>query len=1034
MIDAVIRWSLQNRLLVLLAAIVLVVWGGTTVRRMPVDVFPDLTAPTVTVLAEAHGMAPQELEVQVTFPIEAALNGAAGVRRVRSSTAVGIAVIWVEFEWGQDPYRARQIVSERLQLVRDALPPEVEPPILAPMSSIMGEIMFVALTGAEHDPIDLRTQADWTLRRRLLAVPGVSQVIVLGGDVRQYQVRVDRTRLVAYGLGLDEVAAAVGSTNANSSAGFLIEGGQESIIHGIGRVSRPEDIADTVLVAHATAPVRVGDVATVVLGPALKRGDGSYNASPAVVLGVQKQPGVNTLELTARIDQLLTDLQTTLPTGMAIERGIFRQADFIQRSVDNVSVALRDGVFLVLIIVLVFLWSLRATAITVVAIPLSLLVACLCLHAFGATINTMTLGGLAIAVGELVDDAIIDVENVVRRMRENAARPPESRRPTLAVVLDASREIRSSIVYATLVILVAFIPLFFLSGVEGRLLQPLGLAYVVSLTASLLVALTVTPVLCSLLLTKIRGDREHHDSRLVAALKRVYRPILRAAVHGWRVVMALALAGLVAAVLAAASLGRAFLPEFNEGTLTVSAVTLPGTSLTQSNELGAWIERILLKRPEVTSVARRTGRAELDEHAQGVNAAELDVNLAADLPDREAFLAELRNDLSAVPGTFIVLGQPISHRIDHMLSGTRANIAIKIFGDDLYELRRVAAKVQAAIADVSGLVDLSTEQQTDIPQITVRLDRAALARHGLRTADVARTMETAFTGRTVSQVLEGQRSFDLVVKLDPAALADLEALRRTPIRAANGGVLPLAALAQIDRDLGPNTISREQVQRKIVVMANVAGRDVVSVVGDIQQRLAADNPLPAGYRVEYGGQFESAEAASSTLLALGLLVIACIFVLLYSAFKTLRDAAIVLLNLPFALIGGVLGVVLGGGVLSVASLVGFITLFGIATRNGIMLVAHIRHLLHETPSIPVREAVERAALERLAPILMTALAAGLGLVPLALSAGIPGSEIQAPMAIVILCGLASSTALNMFVVPALYTRFHREPAPETSLW
>ncbi len=1030
MIDSVIRWSLDNRLLVLLFAVVLIVWGGATVRRMPVDVFPDLTAPTVTVLAEARGMAPQELELQVAFPIESAINGAAGVRRVRSSTSVGIAVIWVEFEWGQDPYRARQIVSERLQLVRDALPPEVEPPILAPMSSIMGEIMFIAVTGDGLEPMDLRTQADWTLRRRLLAVPGVSQVIVLGGDVRQYQVRVDPTRLVAHGLSLDDVAAAVGATNTNSSAGFLIEGGQESIIHGVGRVSRPEDIADTVLKSGGAAPVRVGDVATVALGPALKRGDGSYNGTPAVVLGIQKQPGVNSLELSARIDALLDDLQAALPDGMQIQRNIFRQADFIQRSVDNVTIALRDGVVLVLIIVLVFLWSGRATAITVVAIPLSLLVACLCLHAFGATINTMTLGGLAIAVGELVDDAIIDVENVVRRQRENSTLPLAQRRPALAVVLDASREIRGSIVYATLVILLAFLPLFFLEGVEGRLLQPLGMAYVVSLSASLLVALTVTPVLCSLLLRRVHGDGEHHDSGLVRALKGLYRPVLRAAVRGWRFVMALALAGLIGAVVAATSLGRAFLPEFNEGTLVVSAVTLPGTSLQQSNEIGNWIERILLARPEVVSVARRTGRAELDEHAQGVNAAELDVNLASDMADRELFLAELRKALSAVPGTFIVLGQPISHRIDHMLSGTRANIAIKIFGDDLYELRRVAARVEATIKDVPGLVDLSVEQQTDIPQITVRLDRTALARHGLRTEDVARTMETAFTGRIVSQVLEGQRSFDLVVKLDPAAVADLDAVRRTPVRAADGDILPLSALAQIDRDLGPNTISREQVQRKIVVMGNVAERDVVSVVGDIQQRIAAADPLPEGYRVEYGGQFESAEAASNTLVVLGLIVIAGIFVLLYSAFKTVRDAAIVLLNLPFALIGGVVGVIVSGGVLSVASLVGFITLFGIATRNGIMLVAHIRHLLQESPGIALRDAVEQAALERLAPILMTALAAGLGLVPLALSAGVPGSEIQAPMAIVILCGLASSTALNMFVVPALYARFHREPAPE----
>jgi CzcA family heavy metal efflux pump len=1023
-IDVILRWSLSHRLVVLAAAIVMLLWGGYVASRMPVDVFPDLTAPTVTVITEGHGMAPEELETRVTFPIESSLNGAPGVRRVRSTTGVGISIIYAEFDWGTDVFRARQIVSEKLQLVRDTLPVEVEAPVLAPVSSIMGEILFLAVTSTdEATPMDTRTFADFTLRRRLLAVPGVSQVVVTGGERKQFEVVLRPERLTAYALSVDQVVRALEETNANVSAGFINEGGQEYLVHGVGRVRTPEDVGETLVVQRDDEPVLVRHLGEVRVGAALRRGEGSYGGSPAVIVGIQKQPGANTLELTKRIDRELDELSRSLPPGLGIQRNIFRQAEFIEVAVRNVLVALRDGVLLVLLIVLAFLVSGRASAITIVAIPLSLVTAALALSAFGATLNTMTLGGMAIAVGELVDDAVIDVENVVRRLRLNAALPAPERKPTLAVVLSASREIRSSIVFATLIVVLVFLPLFFLSGVEGKLLAPLGVAYVVALVASLFVAVTVTPVLCSFLLPGSSAVSKAHEPRFTAWLKRRYAPLLERAIRGWPTITAVSLALLASALVGLTLSGRSFLPEFREGTLTVAAVTLPGTSLVESDGMGRRIEQMLLRHPEVVSVARRTGRAELDEHAQGVNAAELDVSLREGERTREDFLEALRRDFSMLPGMNVSIGQPIGHRIDHMLSGTRANIAVKVFGEDLAELRRLGARVETTMRSIPGVVDVAREQQSDIPFLRVRFDRSAIARYGMRITDVGRALETTSGVRVVSQVMEGQALFDLVVHTDPSRVQSTEELRDVFITTPLGAQVPLRALADVRRDRGPNEIGRENVERKLVVSCNVADRDVGSVVRDIRTAVEREVPLPAGYHVVYGGQFESAEGATRTLSLLGLVCLCGMLGLLYTAFGSGRDAVLVMANLPLALIGGAVGVFLQGGVLSIASLVGFVTLFGIATRNGIMLVSHIRHLVEQEGVRDIDEAVRRGATERLVPILMTALAAGLGLVPLALSAGEPGSEIQAPMAVVILCGLVTSTALNMFIVPALYRRF-----------
>lgn len=1023
MIAVLIRWSLQNRLFVLVTALLLMVWGGWQGSRMPVDVFPDLTAPAVTVVSEAHGMSPTEVENLVTFPIETALNGSPGVRRVRSNSSIGLAVITVEFAWGVDVREARQIVAEKLQLARASLPPELPPPQMAPAASVMGEIMFIALTSATASGADLKTTADWVVRRRLLAVPGVAEVLTIGGDEKQYQVTLNPERLASYGLTVDQVLAALRDSNANAPAGFYQEGGQEYLIQGLGRVQKPEDIGETVVAMKGGQPVLVRHLGTVGVGVGAVRGTGAHNGKPAVIFAIQKQPGVNTLELTSRLDATFASLQTTLPRGMKIESRIFRQADFIERSLDNLLAALRDGVILVVAIVFAFLLSWRATAVTLVALPLSLMVAVLILYALGATLNTMTLGGLAIALGALVDDAIIVVENIVRRLRQNAAEAVSARLPTAQVVLEATREIQGSIVFATLIIMLVFLPIFFLTGVEGRLLAPLGFAYVVALAASLLVAITVTPVLAERVLPHDPSVREHREPRLLTQLKTAYGRALAAMLSYWRMVTAVSIVALLLALIALINAGRAFLPDFNEGSLTVSATTLPGTSLAESDRMAQRVVAILLAQPEVVATARRTGRAPADPHAQEIYASEIEVSLAMRARSKEALLGALRADFASLSGMNVVIGQPISHRIDHMLSGTRANIAIKLFGPDLIELRKLGEQVKGIAAGVPGAVDVALEQQADIPFVTIKLLRDRIALQGLSVREVADAIETAFAGSEVSKILEGQASFDLVVRFDPVVRSSFEALASTLITTPSGAQLPLSAVAEVRRDRGPNLVSRENVQRKIVVMANVAGRDLASVVEDIRQRVDQQVKMPTGYYVEYGGQFESAQEATRTLTMLGGAVMAGIFLLLYLAFRSTRDALVVMLNLPLALIGGVVGMYMVGGLLSVATLVGFITLFGIATRNGVMLVSHIRHLFEEEGVADPREAVLRGAQERLVPILMTALAAGLALVPLALAAGEPGSEIQAPMAVVILLGLLSSTVLNMFVVPSLYLRF-----------
>ncbi|MDQ3340838.1 MAG: efflux RND transporter permease subunit [Myxococcota bacterium] len=1024
--DRIIHWSIANRLLVVIVSIGVLVYGTVTALRAPVDVFPDLTAPTVTVVTEAHGLAPQEVETLVTFPIESAVNGSTGVRRVRSSSGIGISIVWVEFDWGTDIYVARQIVNEKLQLVGAGIPPDIGPPTLAPISSIMGEILFIAIRSDRHDPMEVRDTADWVLRRRLLALSGVAQVVPIGGGARQYQVKVDPDLLRAFDVTLEQVETALEESNQNSTGGFLVRGGQESLIRGVGRITSGADLEQTVIVVRDGSPILVGQVARVEVAPGIKRGEGSSNAQPAVVLAIQKQPGANTLELTARIDRELDAIQATLPDGMKIERNKVRQADFIEVAVGNVAVSLRDGAILVAIILFLFLLNLRTTLISLVSIPISLLVAIIAMDALGVTINTMTLGGLTIAIGALVDDAIIDVENVFRRLRENRALPERERRVATDVIYEASREIRGSIVFATLIVMLVFVPLFFLSGVEGRLLRPLGFAYLIAIFASLVTALTVTPALCAYVLPRAKS-LGHDESFVVRALKRAYRPLLVRSIAHPRMVGIAAIALLAGAIAFVPFLGRTFLPEFNEGALTVGAVTLPGTSLVESDRLGRRVEEILMSFPEVESTARRTGRAELDEHAQDVNAAEIDVRLKATDRSKEEFLAELREKLTTVPGVVCTIGGPIAHRIDHMLSGTRASIAIKVFGDDLTQLRATATAIEQAMKGVEGVVDLSLEQQVDVPQLTIKFDREAIARYGLRAGALAETIETAYAGTKVTQVLENQRTYDVVVRYRDDTRADLDAIKNTVVDTPSGAKIPLRMLASIRDDVGPNTISRENVQRKVVVSANTSGRDLGSVIADIRAAVARDVKLPTGYYVVYAGQFESEQAASRTIGLLGGFVIAGIFLLLFLSFRSTRNALLIMVNLPLALIGGVVAVYFGSGVLSIASLVGFITLFGIATRNGIMMVSHYEHL-RTNEGASFDDAVLRGSLERLSPVLMTALCAGLALIPLVIAGNETGNELQAPMGVVILGGLISATALNMLVVPALYARFAR-PRP-----
>ncbi len=1058
MINSLIRWSLDNRMAVIIVSFLFMGLGAWYSVDTPVDVFPDLTAPTVTVVVEGHGMAPEEMETLVTFPIETAVNGAAGVRRVRSATAVGISVVWVEFDWGTEIYRARQTVTERLATVSNNLPPQVGAPVLAPISSMMGEIVFASLSSDRHDPLELRTAATTNVRRRLLSVPGVSQVTPIGGDQKQYQVVLTPQRLRAYQVSVSEVAEALRDTNENVSAGFLVQGGQESLIKGFGRVQSPRDIGNTVVTLRDGRPVRVSDLGAVLVGPAIKRGTGSASwrdeqsrpvVRPAVILAIQKQPGANTLELTERLDDVLDQIATTLPPGMEINKELFRQATFISAAVENVAEALRDGGILVILIVVAFLASIRSSIITLLAIPLSIIVAIVTLRIFGGTINTMTLGGLAIAIGSLVDDAIIDVENIVRRLRENAALPPEKQRPILRVIYEASVEVRAAIVFATAIIVLVFTPIFFLSGVEGRLLRPLGVAFCVSLAASLVVALTLTPALSSYLLPRSRSVRSGSDPWLVRTLKRLYDPPLRGALRAPLVVIVPTVLLFVGTLFATTRLGQNFLPEFNEGALTVGVSSIPGTSLEQSDALARVAQELLLQHPEVQTVGRRTGRAEQDEHVMGPESSELEVTLDMDAPLEEGqprrtkaeLLAAIRADFESLPGVQAHLGQPISHRIDHMLSGTYSAIAVKIFGPDLYELRHIAKRIEHTMEGIPGVVDLAMDQQADTPLLRVEFDRDAIARFGLRVADVARALETAYRGDVVSQVLEGQNTFDLTVRigeadrsapaggLSPWTWATPEMVGETLVDSPTGVKVPLKVLANIYTDRGPNFITREDAQRKIVVQCNVADRDVTSVVSDIQAAVAADVELPPGYHVEYGGQFETAAETSRLLTLLGVVVVLGIGFLLHLVFHSIRDTLLVMVNLPLALIGGVLGVFLSGGVLSVASMIGFIAVFGIAARNGIMMVSHIRHLQRHEGVTDFRAAVRRGALERLSPILMTALASGIALIPLALGVDKPGNEILRPMAFVILFGLLSSTFLNMAVVPALFLWFAKPVAP-----
>jgi CzcA family heavy metal efflux pump len=1024
-----IQWSIDHHRMVLALSVLLAAAGLWTARGMPVDVFPDLTAPTVTVLTEGRGMAPDEMETLVTFPIEAAINGASDVRRVRSATALGIAVVWVEFDWGTDIFQARQIVAEKLALVGGSLPPEVERPILAPISSIMGEILFFAISSEADDPLALRTIADTVVRRRLLGVPGVSQVTPIGGAERQFQVLAHPDQLRAAHVTLTELLDAVRGASQNTSAGVYVEGPQEYVLQTLGRARTPAEIAETVVALRGERSVLVRDVADVREGAALKRGEGSRNGRPAVIVGVQKQPGANTVELTARLDGELDALQQELPRGITIDRRIFRQADFIEVAVRNVADALRDGGLLVVAVVMIFLANLRAAAITLTAMPLSLAAAVLVLRAFDATINTMTLGGMAIAIGALVDDAIIDVENVVRRLRENASRPPAEQLPAPVVVREATLEVRTSIVFATIVIVLVFLPIFGLSGVEGRLLAPLALAYIVALLASLAVAMIVTPALSSAFLPGARSILWGHDGWLARTLRSRFARGLPLALDHPRVVVALSALLLVGALAAMTRLGTAFLPEFNEGTLTIQANTLPGTSLPKSDEIGQRVEQILLAQPEVVATARRTGRAEYDEHVQGVEAAEIDVGLRDTGRPREELLAALRRGFTVLPGTNVTIGQPISHRIDHMLSGTRANIAVKIVGDDLPTLHRLGERVRDVMVRIPGAVDVSLEQQVEVPVVRFVLNRPAIARYGLRPDDVAEAVEASLAGAVVGRIFDRATAFDLVVKFDPASQAGFDRLGDLPIDTPNSGPVPIRVLADVRREMGPNMILRENGQRRLVVSSNVAGRDLGGVVEDMRAVVARSVPMPTGYHVEYGGQFESEQNASRRLLIFGGGVVAGVFMLLVLAFGTPRDALLVMVNLPLALIGGVVGVFLAGGVLDVASMIGFLTLFGIATRNGIMLVSHIQHLMREEGVADFREAVERGARERLIPILMTAMAAGLALIPLAVGGDKAGSEVQTPMAIVILFGLMTSTLLNMVVVPTMYLRYAR-PVPE----
>ena len=1027
MLNKIIRFSLRNRLLVMVTAVLLMVGGIYTSTHMEVDVFPDLNAPTVVVMTEVPGMAPEEVERLVSFPIETSVNGATNVRRVRSSSTTGFSIVWVEFDWGTDIYRARQVVSEKLAMVRDALPKGAGNPTLGPQSSILGELMIVALTADSTSLRDLRTLADWTIRPRLLATGGVAQVTVLGGDIKEYQILISPEKMTHYGVGLAEVYAAVQGMNQNTAGGIIYEYGNEYIIRGMLATNRVDQLGAAVVKTVGNMPVCLRDVAEVRIGSKMPRmGVASHNGKQAVMMTVTKQPNTSTLELTEALDATLQSLGQTLPKDVRVSTDIYRQSRFIESSIDNVKQALIEGGLFVVIVLFIFLMNVRTTLISLVTIPLALVTSVLALRWMGLTINTMSLGGMCIAIGSLVDDAIVDVENVFKRLRENRLLPEAQRRRIKDVVFDASREVRMPILNSTLIIVASFVPLFFLSGMEGRMLVPLGIAFIVALGSSTVVALTLTPVLCTYLLAgrgKEDGGKEQKESYVAVTLKRWYAKALAWALARWRWVLGATGVAVVLAVVVFSTLGRSFLPPFNEGSFTIGVSTLPGVSLDESDRIGRMAEQALLEIPEIQVVGRKTGRAELDEHALGVNNSEIEAPYVLKDRSKDELIADVRHRMAEIPGVSVEVGSPITHRIDAMLSGTRANIAIKLFGTDLNRMFAVANQIKEAVEDVEGIADLTVEQQVERPQLKVVPRREMLAKYGITLPEFGEMVSALLAGEAVSQVYEGNQAFDLTLRVDEASRESASRIGALLVD-ANGQKVPLGSIADVVSSAGPNTINRENVSRKVVVSANVAGRDLRGVVNDIQEAIEEQVKLPEGYHVEYGGQFESEQAASRTLFLTSILSIFVIFMLLYNQFHSFRESAVVLVNLPLSLVGGVLAIWMTHGMVSIPAIIGFISLFGIATRNGMLLIARYKDLRAE--GVPLMESVMRGSADRLNPILMTALTSALALIPMVIGGDLPGNEIQSPMAKVILGGLFTSTLLNGFVIPIMYLITNRK--------